>query len=249
MLKRLATTLSGLLLVAFSAAGELPWRDTPQVIATLRLDDEFRSRRIGPDRRYEVRDLDHTDTLQPVLCARAEGEKGTSSYRQLVSMSVSESADAAEGCRALPVEFVHREGGWPSYQLMLPSRALANRIDLVSDDFRWFLYVAGVQQGDYPSHQGAVIELHLHDSPKKGLILGLAEKCRASISDVGRFGECDPCYTWQLQGREPKEWAAVADPPSECVDQKLLEAGPSLIRWSNGHSRCVIDYSMCLDAL
>ncbi len=139
---------------------------------------------------------------------------------------------------------------YTSYQLMLPSgsRALANRIDLISDDFRWFLYVAGVHPGDYPSHQGTVIELHAHDSPKKGLILGLAEKCRAYISDVGAFGECDPCYTWQLQGREPEEWAAVADPPTECVDEKLLEAGPKLIRWSKGHSKCFIDYSMCIDA-
>lgn len=133
-------------------------------------------------------------------------------------MSLSESADSSQGCVTLPVEFVHREGGSPSYQLVFSSasRALANRIDLVSDDFRWFLYVAGVHQGDYPSHEGVVIALQAHDSPKRGLILAVVtEKCRADMSDVGAFGECDPCYMWQLQGRERDEWAAVANPPKE----------------------------------
>ena len=68
-------------------------------------------------------------------------------------------------------------------------------------------------------------------------------KCRGHLADDK--SDCYDCQTWVNQGRSLQDLRG--DSIHRCIREKLLDAGPTVIRWSGYNSQCFIDYSACVN--
>lgn len=222
-----------------ATAGAPPWTRTPRTVTTLDMEAAFRA-----NQAFE-------GTLYLKLCATSEGQRGSTTYSHVVTAAVEKAPEGSEACRSYPVEYRGREGAYPTYHLILGRhgrRIPARKIYLLSDDFRWFLYLAGSSPGDIVEyHDAEVLRLHLWDESESGnapLGVGFRTKCRGHVED--HQSDCDDCQLYEGQGRPLEELRAMYDGSFSCIRDELLDSGPRVIRWSKNNSQCFIDYSMCV---
>ncbi len=231
-----------------SRAEAPPWAEKPRIITTLDMEAAFRAQPLS-----EKREVNRAfeSTLYLKLCAKSEGKKGSTSYNHLVTVSIEKASESSEACKSYPVVYYGREGAYPEYHLILRRNARmipARRIYLLSDDFRWFLYLSGSSPGDiFEYHDAEVIRIELWDKSEAGsapLDVGFATKCRGHVAD--HDSDCYDCQVWENQGRPLEELRDMYDGIFKCIREKLLDSGPRIIHWSKSNSQCFIDYSMCV---
>lgn len=224
-----------------------PWLDKPQLITSLDIREEFgkelykKGGKVFKKKYMEKRRFSLSWYLE--LCATFSGNKKKSNYKHEIMMKMTQSKSNKNSCSYLAVEGKWEEGVRPEFFLKQRNdkqKYPARYIYLLSDNFHWYLYLVGVGDGNILSlHAGTVIKII---ASKDDVMTSI--RCQASVEE---YDECDDCYYWEDQGRDINEFYKNNDSIFQCIEKKLIPAGPDLIKWSPNNSACFIDYSMCIN--
>jgi hypothetical protein len=251
-MRTMEITLLATLAFGCASAAAAPWKETPEHVSTIDIKPEFDRMLVATgavDERgvYKNYQRPFKATMHLNLCAHPDGEKGTASYRHVVTAALSKEANTKKQCRAFRVRLEHHEGAGRSYYLSIDSHGKeirAKKIHLLSDGFRWFLMAADSYGDEQWWYEAAVLPIGIYDAADTAPVIGayLWPRCTGMVTIPREFED----FLWEVQGRELADYRGDGG----CNPKRPLESGLEMvnwIRWSPRNHHCYIDFAKCMN--